>query len=338
MAIHNEHKNVVYLSFENQMQCLILGRGNICVIGHNNKNMVIDIIFQSGDFYGEPSNIMDFIFQLISECVGAFIGAGFAVLLFYKQNRRDKVKEETNIKNKAEDDMNYISFLVEDVVSDQEKQNQKLVAFFTTSSLKTTSQIKQLESIPMQNIIRLQRFLDEPDTYNSFMLVFGRKNKDNINKFKNITNSIDYLIKGNEQLYMLIEQGMPNDYARRMKYNELSDRVIGEIRIIAAEYDPPAKEVLELLRDYLEIDKPKEIEDHISIIVNPLINEIDKLHPSYTKLKELRDGLRALVRLKDEIGHQNKVVLDKFEGGIKDIKEVTDKLKTDSELIRSYKP
>lgn len=95
--------------------------------------MLFDIVFQSGEFYGESSNTLEFIFQVISESIGAFIGAGAAIWLFYKQNKQDKTNEAASKIGKAQDDINYISFLIEDVVTDQETQNVKLDTYLSES-------------------------------------------------------------------------------------------------------------------------------------------------------------------------------------------------------------
>lgn len=296
----------------------------------------MDIIFQSGDFFNESNSWFEFLSQFISECAGAFIGAGSAILLFYLQNKKDKDVMESNRQNKAEDDINYLSSLLENVIEDQEKQNLNIEIYIKNMSSNLSAQIEAMNSIPLKNLNRLCKLLDEPETYNSFMLIFGRNNLENINNYKRILASIDYLIDGNKQLTGILEMASPNDYNRRMAYNETSTKIIHAIKSEALAYDPQPKELLALLDQYMTKDKPKTILEHIDVIVNPLLQIIDNLHKNYSSIINLKDGLLTLLRYKEEIEYQNKVIVDKLDSGFEDIKNTIMNLKSEGRFLIEY--
>ncbi|MBK6784887.1 MAG: hypothetical protein IPG79_14835 [Saprospiraceae bacterium] len=61
----------------------------------------------------------------------------------------------------------------------------------------------------------------------------------------------------------------------------------------------------------------KNSEEHINVLIDPLLNEIITKFASDKNLKPIHDGLLSLKRLNEEIKFQNNVIASKLKTGLK---------------------
>lgn len=159
--------------------------------------------------------------EFFQNLIGALIGTGTAILIFYMTISSDKKKEK---KKNHEADLNRIthfSNLVNSSISHIEiiiQNLQDVIQKYEDGEIK----FQLLRFSPDKSLIRLEELLKNENYMLSFVSVFG---KDNISKFNNISREVDFFNMQIEQILDILKISQKFDYERkndfRAKANEL---------------------------------------------------------------------------------------------------------------------
>ena len=186
----------------------------------------MDIIFQSGDFYGETASLWDFFSGVIAEILGALIGAGAAIGIFYCQIKREKQKEYANKEENRKNKVLYLGLLVKSSISIIRKEIEYLSIFIEDSN-------KDLTKIPLMNYVmdgdinRLLQVFNNEEYFHAF--IGYPKNEEEkmqkIREYKNITSAIDW----SNQTILAIKDMLQNNVNAHLNRYLLHKKLIDEI-------------------------------------------------------------------------------------------------------------
>jgi hypothetical protein len=180
---------------EQNLQNERMGRIDVFVIivfSHTfTKIMLLDISFQFGDSYpqGDSSG-------LLTNLIGALIGATVALFVFYSKTSLDKRKEREQKKQNEINQLKYFASMIEQIIKYGEKQSEG----YANLSQKIKSDplsISALELFVATNLNRLIKDADHEKIFHAYLNQFG-SDVERIKKFQKIYSDLDFLYEVNE--------------------------------------------------------------------------------------------------------------------------------------------
>jgi hypothetical protein len=295
----------------------------------------MDVIFQSGEFINDSSSFIQFLIEL----TGAFIGAGAALFLFYKKTKYDENKEKKQKETEARDNVFFFKNLLKYSIEEQKRQNKEIKNYIEDVKKSPSDQLEPIKAFPLSNLDRLAKELNDSTFFHSYMRIVNEDEENSkIESYRKISAGIDYLNKGNKQIYEAIEIASVNDLNRRNRYQEISDKVIKSLRQFVENNNGLFIHIQTFLDDYLDSEQPKNSDEHVIRIVQPLLEEVDPFTDEIPAMKGIQDGLKTLIRLDLEIKSRNNEFLKKLDAGLKDLNKTVDILQESENQFKKLKP
>lgn len=228
----------------------------------------MDLILKFGNHY-YTSGEFSFLGQLFMSFIGAFFGFGFALLLYYFQNKKDDKSSEIESQQKYKDQLQYFKLLLEGSLDFIEKQLKYLEQYIKEQKKSLTEQkiyhesanndIERLLAIDLQSIFIAYREnqKDQPNWIKEYTDFFHSLDfvKGKIQETRNIYNN--NMDQGWTDLSMVkdIIDNIPNllsKYALRIS-NELGEERWNDEKYIFL--DSQIKNYRELIDSGANIDK-----------------------------------------------------------------------------------
>lgn len=276
----------------------------------------------------EKFNLSEFIGNLLVEMFAAFIGFGGALYLFYRESNRER-KEEKRKKEQIESDkINYLKSLMHSAKSnitlqlDQLEINNKKI-------LENPIYIYQPKLLPLEELERLQNFLNDSETYHAYINTYGT-GIEHTEKYRISTSAIDYFKNQFKELRPI--HYLESDYNRKINYKQLFDQLydnVGKYGEAIQQTDTEfSLRILTIIKNYTDIlnADPENFEIHQNNFVDPLKRLFIDEYFHKNEIKPLLVICRKATQLFNEIKQQNIWKTEKNEEMIKICKSTLDKL------------
>ncbi|OPB84429.1 hypothetical protein [Elizabethkingia ursingii] len=161
----------------------------------------------------------EFVKNIIGDIIGASIGTGTALAIFYLTIRNDKEKEQDRIRNESENrNENFINLLKSSVLHlvAVDECLSRMINQFDSDIIN----FPLMEFTPDKSFDRLEEYLGNENYFQSFVYVYG------VNCYNNLTKSIDYFNTQLRNIIPSLEKTRIADYENKIKYKELSKQAI----------------------------------------------------------------------------------------------------------------
>ena len=179
----------------------------------------MNIIFQFGEFTNEDSS---FWADLAIAVVGAFIGTGGAIWLYYRQTRDQKKKEDDNKVEVQKDKLRYLRNLLKDVILSIEKFSAQLLEFHD-NVISYPTHLPQLKTLPTYNFDRIVNKLNQEDYYHAYVTLIQNEN------ISAIFSLVEYFYGSLELSEQSFKDTVQYDLQRRNKFFEAITKLVNEM-------------------------------------------------------------------------------------------------------------
>jgi hypothetical protein len=177
------------------------------------------IIFQFGEFTGDESSFLSDLFVAI---VGAFIGTGGAILVYYWQSKDQNEKEAKNRYNIQSDQLKYLYYLLDSVTLATDKMIEVLDEFYKNVNFKPT-EIPPLKLVPFYDFNRIVNVINQGEYYHAYKTLV---NDENISRIFGIS---DFLYGSFIDLEQYFKNTSLYDLQRRKDFAESMEQLISII-------------------------------------------------------------------------------------------------------------
>lgn len=148
----------------------------------------MDIIFKFGEHYYDSGDNSIWI-QFALTVLGAFLGFGSALLIYYKSVKREKLEHETNLLIESKNKLMYHKLLIENLIKNTNFQIEALDKYIIEQEKDLLSVIppRQIATNDFKRLIFINKDIFE--SFNHFYI----KNIDWIEDLKKLHTTIDYI-------------------------------------------------------------------------------------------------------------------------------------------------
>lgn len=184
----------------------------------------MDIVFKFGNhYYGEGDSIF---FQLFMSFIGAFFGFGFALLLYYLQNKRDEKSKEKEIQSKFKDQLQYFKLLLKGSLDFIEKQLNLLDEYIEEQKENPYDQKVYNESA--NNDINRLLSLDLHSIFVAYRENF--KNKTNwIKEYTDFFHSLDFVHGKLLEVRKIYSNNLDQSWTDLLKVKDIIDQIPNQL-------------------------------------------------------------------------------------------------------------
>jgi hypothetical protein len=285
-------------------------------------------------------NFWDFLSGAIAEMIGAFIGAGAALWIFFKQTKEEKVKENLKEQIKLNEKNHYFGSLLQSSLNLAKQQNEGIKKFYEELDSKPLY-IPLIAIHPKQDLERLSKVIDNEEYYHAFLNKYG-SDIENVKKYRGIAGSVDFLNSQINQMLDMQSKGQNFDHKRKVEYKELLDTAIdtaSELGMRNENTNPDlTRSIGEILQRYYEgLTNPLELEYHQKNLVEPLITMMLNNFSDLPEVRQFLNDLKNATLIYSEIQGLNKIHSDGFKGFHNYINQAIELLeKNGKELIKEF--
>jgi hypothetical protein len=169
------------------------------------------------------------LFQLLLTFLGAFLGFGFSLWLYYKENKRDKKKEENQKKQHYIDLLKYYKELLSLIIGALEKQL-TLIDEFVLKQKENLTVLVPLNQIATEDFTRLKN-IDNRGTFEAWIYTF--KTDDNIKQYKTTNSALDFLEGTRLEIDRIYQTNTKHCYEQLMQAKQIIDHIPDRLASIA---------------------------------------------------------------------------------------------------------
>jgi hypothetical protein len=305
--------------------------------------IVFDIVFQNGDFYNQSSS------SFIPALLGALIGAGTSLFVFYSKIKVDKNKEKQDKKASAQQTLIYFSTVIDNVITQAEHQSKRYIEH--SQDIQKDPFVFHRMSLSVSN--DLSRVINDFEHFRLFHSYIGEfENKeDSIKAFSNIFRILDFFAKMYEVMGETQENYKATLFAGVEKLRNLSEEQVVNYSVFRfkeiekQDIDYSTDELYIVLKGlingfYKKYQKGYSFEQLQTELIQPLSEKLDKLSNSEVAF-DILNRCRAASWCYEEMVEQSKEdAASFFEAGnqlqekILDLKNISKEL---FDLIKDYK-
>jgi hypothetical protein len=182
-------------------------------------NILLDIVFQSGDFYNEGNS---WLMDLLNTIIGAGIGSGVTVWALYKTFNQDKRNEEERRIQFQKQKIKYFQSLIRSILKDLKLQ----IDYYKTFADKLRENLVDLPLLQQVSLNELEQIvhkLNQEDYYHSYLGEFGNS-QEMVDEFRKIISVLNYF-DGNIAMYKSsLQKSFDFDYERKVKLKDLVEK------------------------------------------------------------------------------------------------------------------
>jgi|GEM_PF-1936505 len=169
------------------------------------------------------SFLYDFSKDFILPILLAILAAYAAYYIFIKEGKRDKIKEGQIQIQEESDKLNYLSVMVQDIISTSEQQGEHILAF--VEELKTNPlDIPLLTFLSINNLRRITVDLNLEKYLLSYVSHFAEDRPKAIKEFNEVIASIDMLHEIFKSIPEQLIKAVNYDYERRIRIQEIHSK------------------------------------------------------------------------------------------------------------------
>lgn len=176
-----------------------------------NYLLLLDIIFQSGEFYDQGNGWWSELFNTI---IGATIGSGATLWALYETFKRDKKNEdETRFRFQIEK-IRYLKSLVEEIIRSVGKQNEFYLEFAEKVEGDTVY-LPLLGQVPLNELEQVVTKLNQEDYYHSYLKIFG-DTEAKVKEFRTIISLMNFLYRITNDSQITLMKSFEHDHERKI--------------------------------------------------------------------------------------------------------------------------
>lgn len=169
----------------------------------------MDIILKFGNHYYETSDSSIWL-QFALTVLGAFLGFGFALLIYYKSIRREKTEEESKQQQESHNKLKYHKLLIENLIMTTKNQIE-LIEKYNVEQEKDLLNIIQTKQVVTNDFKRLVYINKE--IFESFNNLY-KNNTDWIEDLKKLHITIDYIDGILSEIYRMNNNHLKDYYIK----------------------------------------------------------------------------------------------------------------------------
>ncbi len=167
----------------------------------------------------------DFWENLLISVIGAIIGSGGAILIFYLTIGHDRKKEAERKELHCKNKLRYFHSLVESVIDSVEKQILNMREF-TEKVKKNPFEYNYLNIVVNENITRISERVDQEELYHSYLQIICQGKEEH--EFLQSLNVVDYLNAALKSTKDSLFQTTTYTSELEKQYSALSERLLDE--------------------------------------------------------------------------------------------------------------
>lgn len=303
-------------------------------------NKITAIIRESGK-EKDGFNFLDFLSGALAEMIGAFIGAGAAVWIFFRQTEKEKKKENDKEQKELTEKNHYLGSLLQSSISLAKEQNEGIKTFYEKIN-DNPLYIPLIPIVPKQDLEGLSQLICNEGYYHAFLNKYGNE-IENVKKYRKIASSINFLNSQIDQMFDMQDKQQKFDHERKKNYKALFDRARDnaiELGIRNEKSNPDLYESIgKILKEYYEkLTDRFDLTYHQENLVEPLEKILFDKIKDIPECYQIFNDLKNATLIYSEIQYQNKNYSNDFRKIHSLINKAVDNLETNgSELIKEFK-
>lgn len=301
--------------------------------------LLLDIIFQSGDFYNQDNS---WFFDLLNTTIGTVIGSAVTVFTLYLTIRYDKNKEAKKQTQFQKEKIKYLRSLVDNIM-EQLKTQIGYYKDYAEVIEKNPINLPLLKLVPLNDLERVVHRINQEDYYHAYLCEFGDK-QDIINEFRSIVSYFDYFEGKLMMDKSSLQKSREFDHERKMKLKSIIEKVSGDIVAVIINSEVKQREYQFwnfLYESKKEFDSKKTAESDLNFWHENLIEVIKHRLPEFAEsifpAQELIFQTRDATILYNDIQTLNRLVAKDFNKDHSKMIEYYEKLKPLTNRLNHYK-
>jgi len=255
---------------------------------------------------------LQFISDSAVEALGAFIGFGLALWLYYHQKSNDSIEEKKEKYLKDKSKVNYLKIQLEAgkktikrQIDEIEKNNKKIS--------KNAMYLFQPNLYPTEELLRIQKLMDNPEYYDAYSNIIGGS-FEQTKKYRNIMASNDYFLNQFNELKKT--HAIESDHQRKLQYKALFDQSLKTVSNFGESHETSNpdlyNDINQILHNYLSKMKPELIESQQLNFVDPSKRILLDKYYEIPGSKECLELLKNTTQLYSEMQMQNESYLERY--------------------------
>ena len=289
---------------------------------------LLQIIFQSGDFYNEGNSFWtDFFINVFGALIGTLTALGVFTLQVKHDRKKEKEKEGKLIRQK----LHYFSSMVDSIFELAKKQSDHIKTFYEIQRTDTLN-IPKITLLPANDLKRFSELQNHEEYYHAYLNKFGYTS-DMVKEYRKYFAIIDYLHAQTNQITDTLQKSMDFDFERKTKYKDIVEKAMDD----TAELFNRAKQSNQiddfanflnnsLLQFYSGEINYSDLNEFQSKFVDPVKLGIVEKFRSIDAAMQLAGELKKATFIFSEIKYSNGYIADDFEAIYTNYKEAGDKL------------
>lgn len=249
--------------------------------------IVIKSIFNFGDNYtqGDDSSIG---WDILTNCIGAFVGFGLSLLIYAHQIKKEKEKEKAENEQKDKDLLKYYSELIRKNLS-VGNRNLTLVEEYIEKQEKDLTDLMVLPRVPSHDFTRLIN-VDNKGVFEAWINNF--KETDSIKQYQKTNSAVDILDGVVNEVHRMHKTVIEHSYKKMLSIKEIIDNLPNKLSVILSELAKELKEERHKNEYYTTLDsfvivygklaqERAGMQRFIDEFITPLLKELNAKFPSY---------------------------------------------------------
>jgi len=220
--------------------------------------------------------------ELPQTIIGGFIGLGTALLIYYRQNKKDQAKELQSQRDELNDTLVYFKELLQGIVSTIDQQNKQALKF-SEAVKKNPYELQDLMHVASKDIDRVHA-MDSFQIFHAFRHKFSHQELW-IKDFRRMYSDLDFIhaaFKSMVKIYQVYKDGL---YKRQLEVKNIVEGLSDHLAKTLLEFkrSPEYKEDEKfkfvngwLLNFHVLIEEKIQISDYDSKFLDPLLKEVMK--------------------------------------------------------------
>ena len=190
--------------------------------------ILLQILFQSGDFYNEGNSFWS---DFLINAFGALIGTATALIVFYLTIRYEKKKNTENETKIINQRLHYFYSMAKSISDNAIKQGEFIMEFYKELEVNDLN-IPLIKLLTIEDLKRFSEIQNHEDYYHAYLRRFGYNN-DTVNEYRKIYNSVDFLKNSIEQQKNMLDISIKFDYDRKVSYKSIVEKTMDNVSILS---------------------------------------------------------------------------------------------------------
>ena len=273
----------------------------------------------------------------ISDVLGALIGAGAALLVFYLGLRSERRKQRRKDEKEKREKIHYFASLIKSTI---ERSNDQIdgIEKFCGEIDQSPISLPLIPIVPIQDIKRLSNTISKEEYYHAYLDELGGDTLDNVESFRKIASSVDFIERQLDQVFDMQWKKLELDASRRKDYARVSDEIISIIIDLSQSYEQSNPQFSGFLTNVYD-DYINNLTDRTNLeymqekLIEPLWNGISSTYRNLTESNYLILKMRYLTKIYQDIPLQNQAHSNDYKEIVKVMKKAKNQLAEESKNI-----